>query len=193
MTDNDVKIIGRSNTTMPKEKTDSEILKEFCAYNSKRSWRGSSCYYQFYSSRGTTDFLGYKHNPTGVIFMLYAKRSDAIGKRSFRLNGTESLFIQWRDPADCTGFEEMQAEMDAIDSKRKNWDIVKLNVKQKFVDRFSDFYILDNSNYTAKGDFSPIMEVTEVLQKGCKVIKQQTQAKKEQPIQQLNTIQEMII
>lgn len=193
MTDNDVKIIGRSSTTVPKEMTDAEIIKDYSAYNTKRSWRGSSCYYQFYSSRGTTDFLGYKHNPTGVIFMLYAKRSEAMGTRTLTLDGTESLAIQWRNPAECSGFENMTVEMDAVDSKRQNWDIVKLNVKSQFVDQFDDFYILDGSNYLAKGDFSPIMEVTEVLQKGCKVIKQQTQKKKRVSIQAVNKIQEMII
>ena len=193
MTDNDVKIIGRSNTTVPQEMTDEQITKKFSAYNAHRSWRGGSCYYTFYTSRGVTDFLGYKHNPTGVIFMLHEERSGSIGNRAFLLDGTESLSITWTDPSKCYGFEEMQTEMDAIDSKRKNWDIVKLNVKSQFVSCFSDFYIVDAGNYTAKGDLSPIMEVTEVLQKGCKVITQMSQTKKNEPIQQSNKIQEMII
>jgi len=193
MTDNDVKIIGRSNTTVPEEMTIAETIKKFSQYNEMRSWRGGNCYYQFYSSRGTIDFIGYKHNPTGVIFMLQEQRSDAMGTRSIMLNGTQSLSITWHNPADCSGIDKMQAEMDAVDSKRKNWDIVKLNVKDDFVSCFHDFYIMDGSNYMAKGDYSPIMEVSEVLQKGCKVIKQQKQVKNKQPIEQTNKIQEMII
>lgn len=193
MTDNDVKIIGRSNTTVPQEMTDEQVTKNFSAYNTKRSWRGGSCYYTFNSSRGVTDFLGYKHNPTGVIFMLREARSGPVGNRTFLLDGTESLTITWSDPSQCSGFDTMQSEMDAIDSKRKNWDIVKLNVKTQFVDCFTDFYIVDGNNSMSKGDFSPIMEVTEVLQKGCKVISQMTQAKNNTPIQQRNEIQEMII
>jgi len=193
MTDNDVEIIGRSNTTVPKEMTNEQITKEFSAYGTMRSWRGGTCYYTFNSSRGVTDFIGYKHNPTGVIFMLQEQRSGPVGNRTFLLDGTESLSITWGDPSQYSGFADMLSEMDAIDSKRKNWDVVKMNVKSQFVDSFTAFYIMDGNNYMAKGDFSPIMEVTEVLQKGCKDIKQMSQAKKNKPIQQSNKIQEMII
>ena len=193
MTDNDVKIIGRSNTTVPQEMTDEQITKKFSAYNTLYSWRDGNCYYTFNRSRGVTDFIGYKHNPTGVIFMLQEQRSGPIGIRTFLLDGTESLSITWGDPTQYSGFESMQSEMDAIDSKRKNWDIVKMNVKSQFVDSFTQFYIIDGNNYMAKGDLSPIMEATEVLQKGCKVITQMKQTKKNKPIQQSNKIQEMII
>jgi hypothetical protein len=193
MTDNDVKIIGRSNTALPKEETDDEIRARYKSYNHIRSWRSSNCYYQFYSSRGTTEFVGYKHNPTGVIFMLHAKRDGIPGGKQLYLNRLMSATIEWHKPSECSGFQAMTTEMDAIDSKRKNWDIVKLNVKSQFVDDFDQFYICDGSSYTAKGDFSAIMEVTEVLQKGCKTIGQMKQVKNMQPIQASDKIQEMII
>lgn len=189
---NDVKIIGRSNTVKNKEMTTSEI-SDYFGYSQRRSWKGGSTYYSLYSSRGTENFLGYRHTPTGVIFSHYTQRSEPMGKSIYNLDGSLTEKIQWRDNTQEYGWNALLAEMDAVDSNRMNWDIVRMSAKPHCLSIFSDLYLLDNNNRFAKGDLSMLFDVDEVLQKGCKDFKMMSIDITSKTIEQKDELKEMIV
>lgn len=189
---NDVNIIGRSNTAKSKDMTLKEVQSRF-SYNNNRSWNGGSTYYSLYDSRGTNNFLGYRHTPTGVIFSHYTQRSDRMGKSVYSLDGSLSEKIQWRDNTQENGWNKLLAEMDAVDSKRKNWDVVRMSAKPHLMDSFSDLYMLDGNNRFAKGDLSMLFNVDEVLQKGCKAFKPMSIDIKSKTIEEKDELKEMIV
>lgn len=191
--DTDVTLIGRSNTTVPKDMTDDEIRSKFKAYNTHQSWRGANCYYQFYSGRGMNDYLGYLHNPTGVMFMLMERRDSTHGDKTLFLNGSESTSNQWPSVHSGSGLANMMSEMDSIDSKRMNWDVVKCNFKSQFQNDYDELYILDSNHQMAKGDLSALFDVVTVLQKGCKTIVTMSEEKTKANIEKVERIKEMIV
>tara|TARA_R100001463_G_scaffold72493_1_gene126347 strand:+ start:88 stop:663 length:576 start_codon:yes stop_codon:yes gene_type:complete len=189
---NDVNIIGRSNTAKSKEMTQNEITSYF-GYSQRRSWNNGSCYYSLYSSRGTENFLGYRHTPTGVIFSHYTQRSDTMGSTIYNLDGSINEKIQWRDNTQENGWNKLLEEMDAIDSNRMNWDVVRMSAKPSLISVFADLYMLDNNNRLAKGDLSMLFDVDEVLQKGCKDFKLMSIDITSKKIEQKDNIKEMIV
>jgi hypothetical protein len=189
---NDVNIIGRSNTTKSKDMTIKEVQSRF-SYNNNRSWSGGSTYYSLYSSRGTNNFLGYRHTPTGVIFSHYTQRSEKMGKTVYSLDGSLTEKIHWRDNTQENGWEKLLAEMDAVDSNRMNWDVVRMSAKTDLLLCFDDLYLLDGSNRFAKGDLSMLFDVDEVLQKGCKAFKPMSIDIKSKTIEEKDELKEMIV
>ncbi len=189
---NDVNIIGRSNTAKSKEMTTTE-LRDYFGYAKRRSWYGGSCYYSLYNSRGTKNFLGYRHTPTGVIFSHYTQRSEPMGKTVYNLEGSLTEKIQWRDNTKENGWNRLLEEMDAVDSNRMNWDVVRMSAKPQVVGVFSDLNILDNNNRFAKGDLSMLFDVDEVLQKGCKDFKPMSIDITSKTIEQKDKLKEMIV
>ena len=189
---NDVNIIGRSNTAKSKDMTMNEITTHF-GYAQRRSWNGGSCYYSLYSSRGTNNFLGYRHTPTGVIFSHYTQRSNPMGETVYNLDGSLTEKIQWRDNTHENGWNRLLAEMDAVDSNRMNWDVVRMSAKPQVIAFFTDLHILDNNNRFAKGDLSMLFDVDEVLQKGCKDFKPMSIDIKSKAIEQKDNIKELIV
>lgn len=188
---NDVNIIGRSNTAKSKDMTETEI-RQYFGYAQRKSWYGSSCYYSIYRSRGTKNFLGYRHTPTGVIFSHYTQRSDPMGITVYNLEGKITEKIQWRDNTKESGWKKLLEEMDAVDSNRMNWDVVRMSVKPQ-IDYFTDLYLLSSSQRFAKGDLSMLFDVDEVLQKGCKDFKQMAIDITSKTIEQKDELKEMIV
>ena len=189
---NDVNIIGRSNTAKSKEMTASEVNAKF-GYANRRSWNGGSTYYTIYSSRGINNFLGYRHTPTGVIFSHYTQRSDPMGKTVYNLDGSLTEKIQWRDNTQENGWNRLLEEMDAVDSNRMNWDVVRMSAKPHLHDYWSNYYFLDGNNRFAKGDLSMLFDVDEVLQKGCKDFKPMSIDITSKTMEQKDELKEMIV
>ena len=189
---NDVNIIGRSNTVKSKEMTASEVRSYF-DYGQRRSWNGGRTYYSLYSSRGTLNYLGYRHTPTGIIFSHYTQRSNPMGNTVYNLDGSLNEKIQWNDNTHEAGWNKLVEEMDAIDSNRMNWDVVRMSAKPHLHDKWDDFYFLDGSNRFAKGDLSMLFDVDEVLQKGCKDFKPMSIDITSKTIEQKDNIKEMIV
>ncbi len=189
---NDVKIIGRSNTKKSKEMSGSEVSNKF-TYSNNRSWNNGSTYYSIYSSRGTQNYLGYRHTPTGVIFSHYTQRSDPMGKSIYNLDCSLSEKIAWRDNTQENGWNKLLEEMDAVDSNRMNWDIVRMSVKPHLTDIWTNLYLLDGNNRFAKGDLSMLFDVDEVLQKGCKDFKPMSIDITSKTIEQVDEIKELIV
>lgn len=189
---NEVNIIGRSDTAKSKEMTASEVSGKF-GYGMRRGWNGGSCYYSLYSSRGTNNFLGYRHTPTGVIFSHYTQRSEPMGKTVYNLDGSLTEKIQWRDNTQENGWNRLLAEMDAVDSNRMNWDVVRMSAKPHLHDIWSNTYFLDGNNRFAKGDLSMLFDVDEVLQKGCKDFKPMSIDITSKTIEQKDELKEMIV
>ena len=189
---NDVNIIGRSNTVKSKEMTASEVSNKF-GYANRRSWYGGSCYYSLYSSRGTENFLGYRHTPTGVIFSHYTQRNDPMGKTVYNLDGSLTEKIQWRDNTNENGWNKLLEEMDAVDSNRMNWDVVRMSAKPHLHNMWSGYYFLDGNNRFAKGDLSMLFDVDEVLQKGCKDFKPMSIDITSKTIEQVDELKELVV
>ena len=189
---NDVKIIGRSNTKKSKEMSGSEVSNKF-TYSNNRSWNNGSTYYSIYSSRGTQNYLGYRHTPTGVIFSHYTQRSDPMGKSIYNLDCSLSEKIAWRDNTQENGWNKLLEEMDAVDSNRMNLDIVRMSVKPHLTDIWTNLYLLDGNNRFAKGDLSMLFDVDEVLQKGCKDFKPMSIDITSKTIEQVDEIKELIV
>ena len=91
------------------------------------------------------------------------------------------------------GPQQILEEMDAVDSNRMNWDIVRMSAKPHLCDSWTDYYFLDGSNRFAKGDLSMLFDVDEVLQKGCKDFKPMSIDIKSKQIEQTDKMKELIV
>ena len=92
----DLPYIGRSTTTIPDNMTKEHIMKKFTyATTQTQTWSGHKCYYSIYESRGFMNYLGFKHNATGVIFSLYNTYSGKVGTTTVHLDGTKSEAYNW--------------------------------------------------------------------------------------------------
>ena len=202
--DNDVELagdlpyIGRSTTKIPDNMTKEHIMKKFTyATTQTQTWSGHKCYYSIYESRGFMNYLGFKHNATGVIFSLYNTYSGKVGTTTVHLDGTKSEAYNWHAHYDDDDeWESMMSEINAIDSKLSNWNVIRMEVREEVKDYFHDLNIVYHSNPSrmTKGDLSMIFKQTDILQKGMADVKDDYELiKKNGPIEIVNEMKEMIV
>lgn len=175
MTNDDVTIIGRSGIPTPTEYTNEQLVRKFAySYNGDhRGWGQDRLYYQGNDDAEDVNsvYLGYKHNKTGVILMLqnYRRASNGV-KTVFKLDGTKTVSTVFKDDSKSNYLGYLTNAMDAIDPKRKNWDVVVCSVKASVAPVFKQLHLWTSSEYMADTDLSMVFQADQVIQKGCKTI-----------------------
>jgi len=195
--DNDVELagsIGRSTTKQPVDMTKREISGKF-TYGSMNTWYGNSCYYEVEELRGHENYLGFKHNATGIIFGFTNEYRKSMGKVVAYLDGTCSESFIWGSGKGEYGFDKMMDEINAIDSKLSNWNVIRMEVRDEVKKYFHSLYIMSHSNYTmCKGDLSMIFKETDILQKGMVDVEGQYVHNKEKvKLETVSNMKEMIV
>ncbi len=198
MTNDDVTIIGRSGIPTPTEHTNEQLVSKFAySYHSEhRGWGQDRLYYQGKDDPEDVNsvYLGYKHNKTGVILMLqnYRRASNGV-KTTYKLDSTKTMSAVFKDDSKSNYLGYMTNAMDAIDSKRKNWDVVLCSVKPSVAPVFNQLHLWTSSNFMPDTDLSMIFQADEVIQKGCKTIPSVQIPVTEVTLEKTNKIEELIV
>lgn len=189
----DVKIVGRSGIPQPTEMTVQAIKSKF-GYAQHRSWARDTMYYSPASSWVQGEYLGFMHNPTGIIFAYQSSRHGSDAVSIYKLDGTVSSDAVFTLSTNKPSFERMTQKMDEVDSDRMNWDVVRITPKPILVDCYSSLYIFDGSSRYYMGDLSMIFNKVDVLQKGCKDIKSEYSIEGKQiKLEKTNDVEELIV
>lgn len=198
MTNDDVTIIGRSGIPTPTEHTNEQLVSKFAySYNSDhRGWGNDRLYYQGKDDPEDVNsvFLGYKHNNTGVILMLqnYRRASNGV-KTIYKLDGTKTVSTVFKDDSKSNYLHYLTNAMDAIDSKRKNWDVVVCSVKPSVAPVFKRLHLWTSSEYMPDTDLSMVFQADKVIQKGCKTIPKVQIPVTTVALEKTNKIEELIV
>lgn len=198
MTNDDVTIIGRSGIPTPTEYTNEQLVRKFAySYNGDhRGWSQDRLYYQSQDEPEDVNsvFLGYKHNKTGVILMLqnYRRASNGV-KTVYNLDGTKIVTTVFKDDSNNKYLGYLTNAMDAIDSKRKNWDVVLCSVKPSVAPVFKQLHLWTSSEYMPDTDLSMVFQADQVIQKGCKTIPTVQIPVTTVTVEKTNKIEELIV
>ena len=198
MTNDDVSIIGRSGIPTPTKYTNEQLVRKFAySYNADhKGWGNDRLYYQGQDDPENVNsvFLGYKHNNTGVIFMLqnYRRASNGV-KAVYNLDGTKTVSTILKDDSKSAYLHYMTNAMDAIDPKRKNWDVVLCSVKPSVVPVFKQLHLWTSSEYMPETDLSMVFQADKVIQKGCKTIRPVQIPVTTVTLEKTNNIEELIV
>ena len=189
----DVKIVGRSGIPQPTEMTVTEITAKF-GYAQHRSQSRDTLYYSPANSWLQGEYLAFMHNPTGIIFAYHSSRNGSNAVSTYKLDGTMSSDAVFTVAATKPSFERMTQKMDEVDSDRMNWDVVRVAPKPIFANCYSSLYIFDGNGRYYMGDLSMIFNKIDVIQKGCKVIKDKYSIEgKTTKLEKTNNVKEMIV
>lgn len=189
----DVKIVGRSGIPMPTEMTVIEVKAKF-GYAQHRSWARDTLYYSPANSWLQGEYLGFMHNPTGIIFAYHSSRHGSDSVSTYKLDGTMSSDAVFTVSSGKPSFERMTQKMDEVDSDRMNWDVVRITPKPEVANCYSSLYIFDGSSRYYMGDLSMIFNKVDVIQKGCKDIKSEYSIEgKQTKLEKTNKVKELIV